>query len=194
MAHHPDTSPSVGAERRQFEALYDAHAQAVLAYALRRTDRATAEDVLADVFLVVWRRLHDVPAEPRAWLLGTARKTLANHRRSVARQQALGERLIHERPAVAADDPHAAGAGSDPEILRALAALGESDREALLLVAWDGLAPREAAAVLGVRAPTFTMRLSRARKRLAALLDEPPAAAPTPASESGPCQSEASRA
>lgn len=188
-----DTHCFVGADRRQFEALYAAHAPAVLAYALRRTDRATADDVLADVFLVVWRRLHELPADPRSFLLGTARKTLANHRRSAARQQALGERLIHERPATD-DGPHAAGTGDDPEILRALAQLSEPDREALLLVAWDGLAPREAAAVLGVAAPTFTMRLSRARRRLAALLDAPDSP-PRPApSDPDPCASEASRA
>lgn len=195
----------MGADRRHFEALYAAHAPAVFAYALRRTDRATAEDVLADVFLVVWRRLHELPSDPRSFLLGTARKTLANHRRTVARQQAVGERLFHERPA-ANDGPHAADAGDDPEILRALAQLSESDREALLLVGWDGLAPREAAAVLGVAAPTFTMRLSRARKRLAAALEEVAAASPSDLSspfaaprtsersDVDPCEPEASRA
>lgn len=174
----------MGADRRQFEALYAAHAPAVLAYALRRTDRATAEDVLADVFLIVWRRLHELPSDPRPFLLGTARKVLANHRRSATRQQALGDRLVHERP-MPNDGPHAAGTGDDPEILRALARLNEGDREALLLVGWDGLAPREAAAVVGVAAPTFTMRLSRARRRLAAALAAVQAEtlgdAPTPA-------------
>jgi len=34
------------------------------------------EDVVAETFLVAWRRLDDIPAEARPWLLGVARKTL----------------------------------------------------------------------------------------------------------------------
>lgn len=176
----PDTDLSVGEERRRFEALYDAHAPAVLAYALRRTDRATADDVVSEVFLVVWRRLADVPAESeRLWLLGTARRVLANERRGDARRSALRDQLVHDRPRLA-HEPIAGEGAADGAVLRALAALREPDREALLLVAWDGLPPREAARVLGVAAPTFTMRLSRARKRFAAALDAPPEAAAHP--------------
>ncbi len=176
----PDTAPPVGDDRRRFEALYNAHAQSVLAYALRRTDRATADDVLSDVFLVAWRRLGDVPAEPRPWLLGTARKVLANHRRSQSRRDALRDQLLHQ-PSRGSTDPADAPV-VDGALLRALAALRDDDREALLLVAWDGLTPREAAQVVGAKPPAFTMRLSRARKRLAALLEHDAAEPPTQAS------------
>ena len=71
-SHMGDDSP---AGRAQFEALYAAEGRRVLAYALRRTAQpADAADVLAEVFLVAWRRLDDVPAgaEARLWLYGVA--------------------------------------------------------------------------------------------------------------------------
>ena len=55
-------------------------------------------------------------------------------------------------------------------LAEALATLAERDREALLLISWDGLSPGQAAAVLGCSRPTFAMRLHRARKRLSAAL------------------------
>ena len=68
-------------------------ARAVLAFAMRRADPDTAHDVLSETFLVAWRRIDELPAEPRPWLLGTARKVLANHRRAAERRGALHERI-----------------------------------------------------------------------------------------------------
>lgn len=61
----PDIYPTVDA-RAQFERLYLGYADRVHAYAQRRSSRAVADDVVADVFLVVWRRLNEVPEEPLA--------------------------------------------------------------------------------------------------------------------------------
>src|SRR5205085_5958937 len=60
----------------------------------------------------------------------------------------------------------------DPQLDRALRSLGPADREALLLVAWEDLAPTQAARVLGVKATAFRVRLLRARRRLQAALAE----------------------
>lgn len=149
-------------QEARFDALYSDHARAVLAYARRRCDPATADDVLADVFLVAWRRLDDIPSEPRGWLLGVARRTLANHRRSATRRAALHDELRSQRPV--SDTP------DHGDVHTALETLRPKDREALLLTSWDGLTPSEAAAALGVRPGTFTMRLTRARRRFAAAL------------------------
>ena len=74
----------------RFEQLYRAHAGAVRAYAVRRArSDAIADDVVSDVFLVVWRRLDDVPDRPVPWLLLIARRALANRRRSGRRAAAL---------------------------------------------------------------------------------------------------------
>jgi RNA polymerase sigma-70 factor (ECF subfamily) len=153
---------------RTFEALFAAHQPDVLAYLIRRTSLASAEDVLAETFLVAWRRPDRVPKDPLPWLLGVARRLLANQRRGELRRGALMSRLR--------------GAGSGPvapweppsmislELAAALAALSEREREALLLTAWDGLDPGRAASAAGCTAPTFRVRLHRARKRVAAQL------------------------
>jgi DNA-directed RNA polymerase specialized sigma24 family protein len=50
-------------EHERFVSLYERHGGAVLAYARRRCCADEAEDVLAETFLVVWRRRRDVPAD-----------------------------------------------------------------------------------------------------------------------------------
>lgn len=151
-----------------FEALYEQHASAVKGYAMRRTDPARADDVVAEVFLVAWRRLDDIPEEPRPWLFGVARRVLANERRRVSRQGVAFERL--EPGLGLGEDPAEAAELADRPLREALANLSEADRDALLLTAWEGLSHRDAARALGVREATFSVRLYRARRRLARAL------------------------
>jgi RNA polymerase sigma-70 factor, ECF subfamily len=148
--------------RARFEALYAAHNGAVRTYVRRRVDSQDADDVVADVFVIAWRRLGDVPDDPLPWLLGVARRVIANRWRGATRQAALRDRMISERSTLA---PPACMAPQPREVLRALSAMREKDRETLLLVAWEGLAPAQAAKVLGVSPNTFSARLSRARRR-----------------------------
>ncbi len=153
----------------RFEALYAAHAGAVLSYARRRAVPADADDVLAEVFLIAWRRLGDVPTpQERIWLLGVARRVLANQRRSSTRQGAVRDRLAtdHDRLAPPPPFPDA----GETRLGRALTSLSDSDRDLLLLLAWEGLTNVEAAEVLGVAPRTLRVRLHRARRRLAAEL------------------------
>lgn len=162
----PDTYVLMS-RRGRFEGLYRAHAGAVLAYALRRTDSATADDVMADVFLLAWRRLDEVPHDALPFLLGAARRVLANRRRGDTRRAALHERLVEG----AAVTPHGQPHGErDDRAMRALAGLAPADREVLLLTAWEGLEPARAARVLGVRPGTLAVRLHRARRRFARML------------------------
>jgi len=130
-----------------------------LAYALRRTDPATAEDVVAETFVIAWRRLDDLPEPPLPWLLGVARRVLANLRRGERRRMAMLDRLRREPP------PVSALPGAEGRELAALAALPERDREALILHAWDGLDHAGAGTVMGCSAATFAVRLHRARER-----------------------------
>jgi RNA polymerase sigma-70 factor (ECF subfamily) len=154
--------------QRRFEELYRAHADRVHAYARRRSDAAVADDVVAEVFLVAWRRLGEMPDEPFPWLLGVARRVLANRRRTDGRAAALRDRLAGSGPRHQAPDGSGTGPGSgDTSVLRALATLGERDRELLLLIAWEGLGQPEVAEVLGLRPGTVSVRLHRARRRLA---------------------------
>jgi RNA polymerase sigma factor (sigma-70 family) len=156
----------VEAERRdRFEQVFAANYRAVSAYALRRAHKAEAEDAVAETFLIAWRRLDDIPADAKPWLLGVARRVLANQRRAAARRSALNARVAHERP-------------NEPEwpraelILRALDGLSESDRELLLLFAWEGLSVAELATVLHCSRTAVKVRLHRARRRLRGQLTE----------------------
>jgi RNA polymerase sigma factor (sigma-70 family) len=152
----------------RFQALYDAHAGAVLSYARRRAARADADDVLAEVFLVAWRRLEEVPStQERVWLLGVARRALANQRRGSTRQGALRERLAVHVQALAPAPVQPLPAAGQTRLGRALASLSESDRELLLLLAWEGLSNEEAARVLEIGQRALRVRLHRARRRLA---------------------------
>jgi RNA polymerase sigma-70 factor (ECF subfamily) len=98
---------------------------------------------------------------------------LANSRRSDRRRRRLVERLTR-RPADGSAQPvDPADATADRAAARAaLARLRPDDREALLLVAWEGLDPDEAAAALGLSPGTFAVRLHRARRRLEHLLTD----------------------
>ena len=166
-------------DRERFEQLYRENFRAVLRFAAMRIDRERAKDVAAETFLVAWRRLDDVPAEPRAWLLGVARKVIAGQFRSQTRRDALTRRLEGESTPQTDRDLGGALADRD-EVMAAFMALGERDRETLRLVAWDGLDAADAARVLGVTRLAFAVRLHRARRRLErALAPEPhPAASP----------------
>ncbi len=90
----------------------------------RLTYEALADHVVSDGFLVVWRRLDDVPPEPRPWLYGIARRALANRRRGEHRTTALRQRITNQRRAGATDV-----SGEDGRVLRALERLSEPDRE-----------------------------------------------------------------
>jgi RNA polymerase sigma-70 factor (ECF subfamily) len=147
----------------RLEDLFEAHHRALLAYAARRCPTLSdAEDVVAEVFLVAWRRLDDLPAGDAAlpWLYGVARKTIGNQRRGLLRRGRLQARLEQtaERPATPAPS------GTEPA-LAALERLSEGDRELLRLVAWEGLSHAEIAAVLGISVNAVAIRLHRARAR-----------------------------
>ncbi|MGD1057967.1 MAG: sigma-70 family RNA polymerase sigma factor, partial [Solirubrobacteraceae bacterium] len=131
--------------RAQFEHVYEECYEAVHRYAARRVAPEAVQDVVSDTFLAAWRRYGELKGDPLPWLLGIARRTAANHRRSRARRDALRERLSSEL------DPSVGQAVNDrdPQVAAALATLAERDREALMLVAWDGLEHRVAATVMG---------------------------------------------
>ncbi len=140
----------------------------MLGYAIRRSaDRGSAEDAVSETFLIAWRRLDDVPDEALPWLLGVARKVIANQRRAAGRRAPDGPLIPLEAVPDAGPGAAVADLVADRQAFAtAFAALSPADREVLALVSWDGLAPREAASVIGVNPATFYLRLHRARKRL----------------------------
>jgi RNA polymerase sigma factor (sigma-70 family) len=157
---------------RRFEELFEAYCPDIVAYCRwRAASHTDAQDAVSEVFLTAWRRLADVPLGPdaRVWLYATARRVLANQRRSYRRSAALVERLTSE-PVLDLDDP---AAGRDQALVHAaLARISERDREVLLLAEWEGLSAEQIASVLGCLAVTARGRLHRSRRRFRAVFEE----------------------
>ncbi len=155
-----------GDERRQrFEGVVATTYLPLLRYLRRRTDPTTADDVLGEVLLVMWRRADDIPAEAvLPWCYGVARGCLANSSRARRRHLRLVRRLADERSQ--RGDPPA----EDPRLTAALRALSPDDQEVLRLWAWEELPPREISLVLGITPNAASIRLHRATKRLRARL------------------------
>ena len=165
-----DTSASATTEReRRFRSVYDAAYVDLLRFVSRRVHPTHAEDVVAEVVLVAWRRLEDVPAEQgaaRAWLFGVARKTLQNTQRRENRQDAVAVRLAEVRHSAEDAGLHPDLVACRVDVAAAWPLLTVAEREAITLSVMDGLTAPEAAAVLGISATAFRLRLSRARRAL----------------------------
>lgn len=154
----------------QLRQLFDQCHDSVMRYALRRAGADEAADVVAETFLIAWRKLDQIPTDglERAWLIGVARRVLANRRRGSERAQRLVE-VIGYQIQVAAPSADAAIEGED--VRAALARLNTKDCELLTLVAWDGLTPAEIATALGKSSATVRSRLHKARLRFRAELE-----------------------
>ncbi|TYP87854.1 RNA polymerase sigma factor [Blastococcus xanthinilyticus] len=170
-------------EQREFEALFRETRGPLLGYLTRRAPGEDAADLLAEVYLVAWRKRAELPPgeERRLWLYGVARRLLAEHHRlAVSRDAADREAGTAGVLRRGADDDR-----RDVAVRQALDALSDLDRELVTLTSWEGLTPAEAARVVGITAGTARVRLHRARGRLArqpalrALLDDPGGAATT---------------
>lgn len=163
----------------------EAHTAAVLAYALRRTSREDAADVVAETFLVAWRRLDEVDERTALpWLYAVARRALWSQQRAMRRQHAIAERVAAAEPSPSAESSAASLASR--RLRDALAGLTESEREVLMLAAWEELPSGEAAQVLGCSATAYRIRLHRARKRLRERLTEPELHSPALRTEESP--------
>lgn len=160
--------PTSADPHERVAALYEAHAGRLAAYALRRTGAADAADVVAETFLVAWRRHGEIPDEPESlpWLYGVARKVLANQHRSTDRRGRLHDRLATQFVDAAADMARVEESERFGRVASALARLSDDDAELLRLTAWEGLTPTEIAAVMGLQPNAVRQRLHRARRRL----------------------------
>jgi RNA polymerase sigma-70 factor (ECF subfamily) len=134
-----------------------------------------ADDTVAETFAVAWRRRADVPVDDaRLWLLGVARRVLANQHRSVRRRAGLRRRVeaIEGTGGTGPPlDPADVAAGRvDATLWRSLAALSADDRDLLIMRAWDQLPVTEMAVLLGCTPNAVSVRLHKARGRLAEAL------------------------
>jgi RNA polymerase sigma-70 factor (ECF subfamily) len=162
---------SAAAREAAFRQLYAAHYQHLVAYARRRTSPGEADDVVAETFLVTWRRWEEVPEGDLAlaWLYAVARRVLSEGRRGQSRRQRLVAklgRLGGRGDAPAADE----GIGDEECVHQAMARLRPHDRELLRLAEWEELSHAQLALVFGCTVNAVSIRLHRAHRRFEAAL------------------------
>lgn len=156
--------------RRAFEHVVESVIEPLRRFLRRRTDPATADDVLSETLMVLWRRIDEVPADNIPWAIGVARLQLANIERAQRRQDRLVAKIIDiDPPSVSYCNADAEDSLSD-DVARAMSSLSSSDAELLRLWAWDGLQPRQISVVLGISTNAATVRLHRSKKKFAAAI------------------------
>jgi RNA polymerase sigma-70 factor, ECF subfamily len=164
------------AREARFEQLYRATAKDLLTFLTRRTSRPdAATDLLAEVYLVAWRRLDRVPTgdESKLWLFGVARNLVMKGAEQERTHQALVRDLTQELARLAAYEPETTDPVLAERIRDGLDRLPAKQREVLLLTAWEGLKPREIAKVTGSTANSVRVQLHHARQALARELERP---------------------
>jgi RNA polymerase sigma factor (sigma-70 family) len=160
-------SPSSDA---RFRRIYDLNVETVQRYCARRLKPSDANDAVADVFLVVWRRLDDVPSgeDTIPWLLGVARNAVKNLERSRRRALRLSSKVARYREtADAGPDVQIVRASELEEVAAAFDSLSSNDQEIIRLKVWEELTAREIAVVFNISVAAAEKRASRATARLA---------------------------
>lgn len=164
---------SGGRDEAAFTDLYQAHYAAVRSYASVCVAAAEVDDVVADTFLVAWRKFADVPDDwARGWLIGVARNQVRARRRKSRRATNFVTQLVAMRPEQATAIGDDALPIEDVEVLeRAFATLKDSDQELLILAGPYDLPTQEIALALGIKPNAVGVRLHRARARLKAAFE-----------------------
>ena len=182
---HSGRSPSgnsvLDRDEQWFEALFTRFHGPVRAYASRRAPD-DADDIVADVFAVAWRKRDGVPDNALPWLYAVAAREMLHTFRAHDRRDRLSARLqvtaslVHPDPA----EQIVGRLDAQAPVSRALALLSESDAEVLRLWAWEHPEPAEIALVLGISSVASRVRLHRARRRLESILLTAPRNQPHP--------------
>ena len=156
-----------------FRTMYDD----VRAFLAHRTDPQVVDDLAAEVFTRAWSGWLTAPEPPGPWIYGIARHLLTDRYRAEERRRRLLQRIENQRPP---GDEEVAASDSILDLAAAWHRLTDGDREVLALTAWDGLTGAEAAAALGCARAAYSVRLTRARRRMRRLLEEQTSASATP--------------
>jgi RNA polymerase sigma-70 factor (ECF subfamily) len=165
-------------DARAFDEVFRTHQQGLYAFLRRLTrDDAVALELTQETWLKLaaeapWLRPDTLL---RAWLFTVARNLFLSHRRwsllDGSRLTELfrwsGDRVDERTPEASAE-----AAQAQRRMERAFAQLSLKDREVLALVIGEGLEPQDAARVLGISSEAFRQRLSRARERLKAMMEQ----------------------
>ena len=159
-------------DRLALQTLYGRHQVKIYRFALRLLrDEPSAEDVVSEVFIDVWRGAARFAgrSEASTWLLAMARNkalSVLRRRKEDELDQDAAAAIVDE-----ADDPEAAALKKNKgELLRAcLLRLSPEHREVIDLVYYHDKSIEEVARIVGAPEGTVKTRMFHARKRLAEL-------------------------
>ena len=169
------------AQEAQFQRLFASHHQAIQRYCLRRLPSSEANDAAAEVFLVAWRRIDEVPTGDGElpWLYGIGRNVVRNVERSSRRKLRLAARVASLAPgAEPATETIVVRHAEHQRAIDALAQLRQEDQELIRLRTWEELPNRQIARIMGITERAVESRLTRARRKLESILGAPAASSP----------------
>jgi RNA polymerase sigma-70 factor, ECF subfamily len=162
-------------DRHALRLLFGRHRQRVYRFALRLVgNSATAEDIVSEVFLELWRRAASFErrAQLATWLLAVTRNKALSALR-VRADQPLDEATAEAMPDPAITPEESLQANERSTLLRrCLERLSPAHREIIDLVYYHEKSVDEVAAIVGVPAATVKTRMFYARKRLAELVKD----------------------
>lgn len=162
-----------------FDQIHEAYNGRLFTFLARLSNRRdVAEDLLEETWLRLVKHAHRLRPDTNlaAWLFTVARHLHVSHCRSRLVEDARATELIGLWPSGSRQRTpfELVEVGeAQQRLARAVASLPANCREALLLIAIEGLKPAEAAAVCGVSSEVMRQRLSRARSLLAERLERP---------------------
>ena len=164
-----------GGDRLAMQTLFARHRTAVYRWLVRLVgNEATAEDLLSDVFLDVWRQADRFQARSSVstWLMAIARFKALSARR--VRKDAELDETIEATVADSADDPEVMleKKSRDALVRKAVTTLSPEHREVIDLVYYHEKSVDEVAQIVGVPPATVKTRMFYARNKMADLLKQ----------------------
>lgn len=159
---------------KRFDEIYRLHYRAVFAYCGRRSQPSRVDDAVAEVFMVAWRRIEDVPMgeAARRWLYGVAYRVMANQWRGERRESRLRRKVGYTPVEATAGPALQVVQKVEYELInRALGTLEPRAKELLRLSIWEELSQADIASIAGLSEGAVKQRLHRARKKLAKAYD-----------------------
>lgn len=156
-------------DMESFQAFYGRYAGRVLAYARQLSrNRDVAEDVVQEVFVVVWRRAASYRpdrGDPAGWLYTITRNKLVDHWRRTGEPLALEE--IDERRLAEVEEP----GDLRLSVRQALSRVAPEQRRAIEMAYFGGLTYEETARRLDLPLGTLKSRIRSGLKTLKSLLE-----------------------
>jgi RNA polymerase sigma-70 factor, ECF subfamily len=153
----------------QFTSHYREYLPAISKYLLRRVDRSDVEDLASAIFEIAWAKKSQAKEGfELAWLYKIAGFVVSNHRRKQKTAASLIQQLMREDSSPSAEEI----AIVDVSLAEAWKKLTSAERQVIALTAFESLTVPEAALALEISNNALSIRLSRARAKLARILSE----------------------